>query len=151
MPEGRLPEHLRQDVTRREGGCCEYCASQARYSPAPFSVEHIVPRSRGGGSDLSNLALACQGCKNLKYACVEALDPVTGERVALCHPRRDAWHSHFTWSDDSSVILGLTATGRATVFRLELNREPLVNLRRVLSEAREHPPARFVRRAGEAD
>jgi hypothetical protein len=39
-----------------------------------------------------------------------------------------------------SQILGLTAIGRATVEALQLNRAALVNLRRVLVKAGEHPP-----------
>jgi hypothetical protein len=60
--------------------------------------------------------------------------------VRLFHPRRDRWADHFAWTDDGTRILGLTPTGRATVEALRLNREPLVNLRRVLVQAGEHPP-----------
>jgi hypothetical protein len=35
---------------------------------------------------------------------------------------------------------GLTATGRATISVLQLNRETLVNFRRILGAAGEHPP-----------
>jgi hypothetical protein len=38
------------------------------------------------------------------------------------------------------MILGVTPVGRATVDTLQLNREALVNLRRVLVAAGEHPP-----------
>jgi hypothetical protein len=38
------------------------------------------------------------------------------------------------------LIVGLTPTGRATIEALKLNREPLVNLRRLLYAAGEHPP-----------
>lgn len=38
----------------------------------------------------------------------------------------------FAWTDDVTQILGLTSIGRATVEALPLNRERLVNLRRVL-------------------
>lgn len=38
------------------------------------------------------------------------------------------------------VIVGRTATGRATVEELHLNRPELLNLRRVLKTVGEHPP-----------
>jgi hypothetical protein len=38
------------------------------------------------------------------------------------------------------VAIGLTPTGRATVERLQLNREGVVNLRRVLRTIGQHPP-----------
>ncbi len=127
-------------AAERADWCCEYCRSQAAFSPDPFSVEHIVPRSRGGGRDASNLALSCQGCNNFKYICVESPDPLTGDDVPLFHPRRDTWSEHFVWNDDSSQMLGLTPTGRATVARLRLNRPGVVNLRRVLAPLNRHPP-----------
>jgi hypothetical protein len=51
---------------------------------------------------------------------------------------------HFAWSDDFTLVIGLTPTGRATVEKLQLNRSGLVNLRRVLRAVGEHPPAELV-------
>jgi len=89
---------------------------------------------------LENLAFACQGCNNRKYTNTEAVDPVTQAIAPLFHPRRNRWNDHFAWSDDATLILGLTPIGRATVEKLQLNRAGLVNLRRILVEAGEHPP-----------
>ena len=66
---------------------------------------------------------------------------MTGDPVLLFHPRNQRWRDHFAWTADCTAILGLTPTGRATVEALHLNREGLVNLRRVLYAAGEHPPA----------
>ena len=127
-------------VVRRAGGCCEYCLSQSRFSPDPFSVEHIVPVSGGGADDPDNLALACQGCNSRKYTHTDALDPVTGDRAPPYHPRRQRWADHFAWADGFSTPLGLTPTGRATVERLALNRAGVRDLRRLLVSVAEHPP-----------
>jgi hypothetical protein len=105
-----------------------------------FSVEHIEPRSRSGLTTSENLAYSCQGCNNHKYNKAKAPDPVSGEQVPLFHPRRHRWREHFAWSEDGTEVLGLTPTGRATVVALQLNREGLVNLRRLLFAAGEHPP-----------
>jgi hypothetical protein len=37
-------------------------------------------------------------------------------------------------------LIGLSATGRATVSKLKLNRPPLMKLRRILRIGGEHPP-----------
>lgn len=140
MPETRLTTRQRQIVAERARGCCEYCMSQERYSPAPFSVEHIVPRSRGGFNDLDNLALACQGCNSRKYTSVGAIDSVTGQLAPLFHPRVMHWQDHFIWSDDYTLIIGLTPIGRATVGCLQLNRPGLVQLRAALASIDRHPP-----------
>lgn len=105
-----------------------------------FSVEHIVPRQQGGGTELQNLALSCQGCNNHKYTRTHAPDPATGESVPLFNPRRQRWSVHFSWSEGCTHMLGLTPAGRATVAALRLNRDGLVNLRRVLYSMAEHPP-----------
>jgi HNH endonuclease len=139
MSEGSVTEEQKRAVAERARGCCEYCRSQARFSPDPFSVEHIVPRSRGGTSDLANFALACQGCNNRKYTGIEAIDPITGEAVPLYHPRQQRWADHFAWNQEYTLVLGLTPTGRATVERLQLNRVGVVNLRRTLRAVGEHP------------
>lgn len=138
--EPRVPARLRQQVHTRARGVCEYCRGQAQFALQPFSVEHIAPRSRGGPTEAENLALACPGCNAHKYNKVEGVDPVSGELVALHHPRRERWRDHFAWSPDFTLIVGLTATGRATVEELRMNRDGAVNLRRLLYAAGAHPP-----------
>jgi 5-methylcytosine-specific restriction endonuclease McrA len=140
MAESRTSAAQRARVLERAQGCCEYCLSQEQYSPDSFAVEHIIPLSKGGANTLENLAFVCQGCNNRKYTNTEAVDPVTQAIVPLYHPRQHNWDDHFAWSDDYSLILGLTPIGRATVEKLQLNRAGLVNLRRILAEAGEHPP-----------
>ena len=141
MPKRHVTAQQKQAVVERAQGCCEYCRSQARFATQPFSVEHSKPRSQGGKTTLDNLALACQGCNNHKYTKTEGRDPVSGDIVPLYHPRQQRWYDHFTWNDDFTLIIGLTPTGRATVEALQLNREGIINLRRILYAMGEHPPA----------
>lgn len=127
-------------ITERARRCCEYCWSQLKFSPDPFSIEHIIPLSKGGSYDLDNLALSCQGCNNRKYNLTEAIDPIDGQFVPLYHPRQQLRVEHFVWSDDFTELIGISPTGRATVVRLQLNREGVVNLRRLLRASNLHPP-----------
>jgi hypothetical protein len=133
---------LREFVFQRADGRCEYCRSPAAFAHQSFSLEHIRPRSRKGKRTARNLALSCQGCNNHKYNRAKARDPVSGNEVPLFHPRRHVWSDHFAWAYGGTQVLGLTHIGRATVEALCLNRAPLVNLRRVLVKAGEHPPER---------
>src|SRR5437867_4468963 len=111
---------LRQQIIERARRYCEYCRSPMRYSVDAFSVEHIVPRSRGGKTRAENLALSCQGCNNYKYNKIDGYDPVTEKAVSLFNPRQQKWKDHFVWSADSTIIVGITPTGRATVLELQL-------------------------------
>ncbi len=139
MSKKRIPASLKRATANRARGCCEYCRCQLAFAMQSFSVEHIIPRHAGGETSLENLALACEGCNSHKHAKVEAIDPVSGRFVPLFHPRLQEWRVHFSWSIDCTRIIGLTPSGRATVEALHLNREGVVNLRRVLYAMGEHP------------
>jgi hypothetical protein len=138
--EPRITAQQRQEVLERACGCCEYCRSQVRFAMQPFAVDHIIPKSLGGATVSENLALACSGCNAHKYTRTDGLDPVSGEVVPLFHPRLDRWQVHFVWSGDFTLVLGITPKGRVTVEVLRMNRDGVVNLRRLLHGVGEHPP-----------
>lgn len=136
-----ISESLRQLVTARANGRCEYCQSPESFATERFSIEHIQPRSLDGLTVAENLALACQGCNGHKATKTTAIDAETQTSVSLFHPRQNIWQEHFAWSEDHLQIIGLTATGRATIEALHLNRTSLLNLRRALVAINEHPPS----------
>lgn len=140
MSDKHIPAELRRLVHTRARGLCEYCRSQARFSPQPFSVEHIIARALGGQTIAENLALSCQGCNGHKYIKWQAIDPLTRKLISLFHPRQQRWRDHFAWNEDATLIVGLTPTGRTTAEALKLNRPELVNLREVLYVTQKHPP-----------
>lgn len=135
-----MRESLKKAVRQRAKFCCEYCLAQILFSADVFSIEHILPLSKGGLTVLINLAFSCQCCNNHKYTASQAFDPLSGAMAQLYNPRTDVWAEHFKWDDDFIEILGISPIGRATVTRLHLNREGLLNLRRVLVQAGFHPP-----------
>jgi hypothetical protein len=105
-------------VRSRAGERCEYCRMHQSLQGATFHLEHVIPRSRHGTSELDNLAWACPGCNLHKADRLVGADPDTSESVPLFHPRLDQWTDHFRWRDFE--IVGLTSTGRATVGALYL-------------------------------
>lgn len=54
----------RRNIYRRDGYMCQYCG--ARPGSELLSIDHIVPRSRGGKSSWENCALACLSCNKRK-------------------------------------------------------------------------------------
>lgn len=52
----------RKNIIRRDGHRCQYCGS----SSAPLTVDHIIPRARGGRDSWDNLVTACLPCNNKK-------------------------------------------------------------------------------------
>lgn len=137
---GKISKKIKQLIADRAEHCCEYCLSQAKFSPDYFSIEHIIPSTKAGSDGLENLAYSCLACNSHKFTAVLALDPLTGLEAQLYNPRVDNWGEHFRWSDDCSELLGISSTGRATIERLCLNRKSVVNLRLLLTPLGKHPP-----------
>jgi hypothetical protein len=131
---------LRQLVTERAYGCCEYCMSQEKFASQSFSLEHIFPKILGGTDDLVNLALACQGCNNFKFTKIKVFDKETNADVLLFNPRQHKWYEHFKWNDNFTVIVALTPIVRVTIRELQLNRDNLINQRIVYRAFGIHPP-----------
>lgn len=136
----QISKKLRKTVAHRAFFLCEYCKSPRNYSPSPFDVEHIIPISRGGKSESSNLAYSCNGCNGNKSNKIIAIDPVTNLPAPIFHPRQQEWTTHFTWDETGSIIIGITPIGRASVVLLKLNRVELLNLRSILVIVGKHPP-----------
>jgi 5-methylcytosine-specific restriction endonuclease McrA len=55
-----LSDPLRDAVVGRAGNYCEYCQLPAQLQVGGFEVDHILPRSQGGLTEMANLALACR-------------------------------------------------------------------------------------------
>jgi len=115
----KVPANLAAAVRERAAGRCQYCLMHQSLQGATFHVEHIIPRAKGGSSELSNLALACPGCNLHKADRTTAMDPGSGASVPLFHPVQQEWSEHFRFDGDQ--IEGLTPVGRATVAVLDLN------------------------------
>lgn len=94
-----------------------------------FEVEHILPESLGGTDDLENLALCCRVCNLRKSAHTVGRDPEENKDVPLYHPRRERFDDNFQIDQDSGAIVGLTAAGRATVARLDMNSAAQISAR----------------------
>jgi hypothetical protein len=99
-----------------------------------------VPVAAGGPTTRENLWRSCRDCNERKGAQAQARDPESGEIVSLYHPRAQRWRDHFRWSDDGLLIVGLTATGRATVEALSLNRPHQLIARQRWVLVGWHPP-----------
>jgi 5-methylcytosine-specific restriction endonuclease McrA len=54
----------RKGIILRDRGACQYCG--AELPSRDLTIDHVVPRSRGGESTWENLATACFSCNNRK-------------------------------------------------------------------------------------
>lgn len=51
----------RRAVFARDGWTCQYCGSRTN-----LTVDHVIPRSKGGGSSWENIVAACAPCNRRK-------------------------------------------------------------------------------------
>jgi hypothetical protein len=137
-----IPREQRRRIAEEALYRCGYCQTQEVVSGIPLTIEHIIPKAKGGNDDNENLWLSCRLCNEKKGMLLEASDPNTGETVPLFNPRTQTWPDHFMWSEDGSRILPKTAIGRATVDMLSLNDELRVHARAIWVKAGYHPPGR---------
>ncbi|MGV0101795.1 HNH endonuclease [Nostoc sp. DSM 114160] len=116
-----IPVEIERRVRTDSRNRCGYCLSPQRLVMARLEIEHIIPISKGGSNDKSNLWLACPLCNRYKSDKTTGVDPETSETVRLFNPRTQVWFEHFGWSEDGLRIVGKTPTGRATVAVLHLS------------------------------
>jgi HNH endonuclease len=105
----------------------------------PLKADHIIPRAAGGTTEPANLCLCCRTCNGYKWRHTHARDPLTRRHVRLFHPRQQKWTIHFAWSEDYTRLIGLTATGQATIQALQMNNDLIMQLRRLWVILHLHP------------
>jgi 5-methylcytosine-specific restriction endonuclease McrA len=79
---GQRPAWSKHGLRRRDGGRCGYCGGAWA-----DTVDHIVPRSRGGATDWENTVLACGPCNTRK----RDRTPVEAGMRLLLAPRVPRW------------------------------------------------------------
>jgi 5-methylcytosine-specific restriction endonuclease McrA len=52
----------RKNLLRRDGFRCQYCGR----TDLPLTIDHMIPRSRGGDDSWENLVTACRPCNSIK-------------------------------------------------------------------------------------
>lgn len=64
----RVPEHLtrltRKNFYLRDHYCCQYCGK--RFAAKDLTLDHVIPKSRGGPDSWENLVSCCKPCNRQK-------------------------------------------------------------------------------------
>src|SRR5437763_7192766 len=83
MARRALPAQTERRVRQAARNRCGYCLSPQHLVMARLEIGHILPLTKGGSDDDTNLWLACPLCNSHKSDKTEAVDPLTGATVAL--------------------------------------------------------------------
>lgn len=93
----------RRNVFARDGNQCQYCGQ--RFPTSELSLDHVVPRSRGGITSWENIVCACVSCNVRKGGrtppeahMILVRHPVKPKRsplltVKLGNPKYESWRS----------------------------------------------------------
>ena len=63
IPFSKIVSHrpTKSAIYRRDGNKCQYCGSTKH-----LTIDHVIPRSKGGTEDWENLVVACSQCNTRK-------------------------------------------------------------------------------------
>lgn len=94
-----ISRKLRERVWRRDQGLCFYCGTHMGLKNPECTLDHVIPKSKGGSNRMWNLVVSCRPCNSEK----NDKDPAE-EQLAVVLTRQK-------WSE-AYVALG-KAIGRA--------------------------------------
>mmetsp|Transcript_28484 Transcript_28484/g.69474 ORF Transcript_28484/g.69474 Transcript_28484/m.69474 type:complete len:210 (+) Transcript_28484:183-812(+) len=60
----RITGNVHRDLLTRDGYRCQYCGART----LQLTIDHVIPRSRGGTTTMGNLVVSCRRCNQLKAA-----------------------------------------------------------------------------------
>lgn len=114
----RLPRRAlrlnRHTVFARDGHRCQYCGR--RFPTGELSLDHVIPRSRGGGTSWENVVCACLDCNVKKGGRTPqeahmrlVATPIRPKRspllmLKLRNPKYEVWK---TWLEGACCEVGL--------------------------------------------
>jgi 5-methylcytosine-specific restriction endonuclease McrA len=81
----RTPSFSRRNLMRRDRHQCQYCG--VKPGVHELSIDHVLPRSRGGRSTWENCVLACRRCNRKK----RNRTPQQAGMLLLHEPRAPRW------------------------------------------------------------
>lgn len=75
----------RQNIFKRDNGKCQYCGTTHN-----LTLDHVIPRSKGGKSTWNNLVTACQKCNSKKGS-------LTSEKAGMSLAKKPTKPSYITF------------------------------------------------------
>lgn len=94
----RIPHHKihfsRTNIYRRDNYTCQYCG--LRFAQAELTFDHVLPKSRGGPTNWTNIVTSCQPCNRKKCS----RTPAEAAMPLLSTPSEPRWWPFSTSAGD---------------------------------------------------
>lgn len=119
---------VKEDILRKSDGVCAHCGCQVVVGDN-FTVEHVVPISKGGTNDLVNIVALCRTCNVTKgdgiwhpYEYLTYLHEENKEELKeyidkYFHDKRWFTHNNFCQVDFKKIEVNIPITGRQKTVR----------------------------------
>ncbi len=127
-----MNDETRQFVRQRANFSCEYCGVSETDVGGELTIDHFQPQSKNGSDEMENLVYACVRCNLYK----SDYFPVKSTDKPIWNPRIENRENHFIELPNGELH-GLSETGKFTIELLRLNRQPLINHRKIKQIAEE--------------
>lgn len=124
----RITQSLKKQVLDEANWKCEYCGVDLDVNSA--SIDHKIPRSKGGTDDRENLAAACRKCNMLKAD--KIIETMTGNPIAK--QAAEAWIHAYIKSPKVTGILSFVIIFLGTVFAFYFNEQATLEREAKLTE-----------------
>lgn len=111
MPLSSVSKKTRFEVFKRDGFRCQYCGAMA--PDVLLEVDHIHPRSKGGGGDILNLLTSCEACnrgKGKRILSDQATLKKQQAQLTELHERRLQLEELLRWREDIKDVEDENAT-----------------------------------------
>ena len=86
----------RQNLLARDRFACQYCGRRGKL----MTVDHVIPRDRGGTSSWDNLVICCAACNNRKAN----RTPREAGMHLIRHPRRPNFIPYLSYSVFTAAV-----------------------------------------------
>lgn len=98
----RLPnrdvKYTRENIFHRDNNICTYCGNS--FNKSELTIDHIVPKSRGGTNDWKNIITSCKPCNGKKAD----KTPNEANMKMLYKPREPKWTDTLTKRSNTPKI-----------------------------------------------
>ena len=91
----------RKNILIRDENRCQYCAT--RFREGDLTIDHVIPRSKGGNSSWNNIVAACKPCNQKKRDYLVENSPVSLIKLPKKPPYRKILRLRFKNSNKSWI------------------------------------------------